>query len=138
MEEKIDARLVRRPYFLREIVFFWALWQLFVGKLNASEMRVGLAAAILCAAAMEPLRSERFAPFSPRLFWLFQLWRIPGYIVSGTAVIFADLFARVFLKKKSEAFFERSDSMPEATTIQLRPPGGCWRFLSPPRRRILL
>jgi hypothetical protein len=81
-----------------------ALWFAFVWKVEAGEALVGIAAAALAASGDAAIRRRRrFAKFKPAPAWLAQFWREPGYVVSGSAIIFWVLLRRLILGKEPDS-----------------------------------
>jgi hypothetical protein len=84
-------------------VLMTALWFAFVAKVEVGEALVGVLAAALAATADALIRQGRFAKFDPAPRWLAEVWREPGYVISGTAVIFWVLLRRLVLGKEPES-----------------------------------
>ncbi len=81
-------------------------WQLFVVHLAWSESLVGAGAAMLGAAASELVCAHERPRFRPRPAWLFQVWRIPGYVLDGCWVLARRLARRIFLHDRSAGLFQ--------------------------------
>ncbi|HEY2381990.1 MAG TPA: hypothetical protein VGK48_12495 [Terriglobia bacterium] len=79
-----------------------ALWFAFVAKTEMAEVVIGIAAAALAATGDAAIR-RRLARFSPRPGWLLEVWRLPGYIVQDTAVVFRVLIRRLVLQKEPDS-----------------------------------
>src|SRR5919109_3363032 len=85
---------------LAEFVTLFLIWLLFVSKLELLESLVGLLAVLIATIASEVVRGNNLARFYPHTHWLVQLWRLPGYVVTDIAIIFAVLAGRLVFKKK--------------------------------------
>jgi multisubunit Na+/H+ antiporter MnhE subunit len=78
---------------------FAVLWLLFVAKLERLEIAAGVIASAVAATAVVAVEHQRLASFHPKFYWLLQVWRLPWYAISGTAVLAYVLFARIILRK---------------------------------------
>src|SRR5205807_8518728 len=83
-----------------EWLLMMVLWFAFVWKVELGEILAGIVAAALAATGFTAIRRSRFAKFQPRARWLLEFWREPGYVISGTAIIFWVLLRRLIFQKK--------------------------------------
>lgn len=81
------------------------LWMLFVSQVKVSEAIVGVAAAILGAAAAGMVKEKGFGRFRPRAKWLLLFAFEPWYVLTGSASILWALAKRL-LGKRSDAQFK--------------------------------
>jgi multisubunit Na+/H+ antiporter MnhE subunit len=88
---------------LAEWVILMLLWLLLVGKSAEMEILIGALAAALAAAAAKIVNGQNFARFYPEARWLFEIWRLPGYLISGSAVIYRVLLESIFLGRQSSS-----------------------------------
>ena len=79
------------------------LWFAFVAKTELAEFLIGIAAAGLAATGDTAIRRWRLARFNPRPKWLLEVWRLPGYVFQGSAVIFKVLLRRLILHKEPDS-----------------------------------
>jgi multisubunit Na+/H+ antiporter MnhE subunit len=78
------------------------LWFLFASKVEPGEILVGIAGAALAAVGDRTVRRRLPTRFQPRIAWLLEVWRLPGYALSGTVVIFKVLISRLILLKEPQ------------------------------------
>ena len=93
-------------FWLAEWIILALLWLLLVGKLEWSEIWIGMAASALAAGAATSVNGKNFARFYPEARWIFAAWRIPGYLLSGAALISAVLFEFLFLGKQTASHIQ--------------------------------
>ena len=82
-----------------------ALWFAFVSKMEVGEFLVGTVGAAVAATGDAVIRRRRFVKFRPHPRWLLQFWREPGYVITGTALVFAVLLRRLILGKQPDSLF---------------------------------
>jgi hypothetical protein len=110
---------------LGERIFFWfaywvvsyCLWLLFVNTTMIHELWMAAMASVLTATAAELVRSQKFASFRPRLWWLVQAWREPWYILEGCASIFWAFLKHFFKPAPSvlrQVVFDAGGSDPQS------------------------
>ena len=87
-----------------EFLTIFALWVLFVSKIDAAEFYLGIGVALVGSVADQVVKNQDVIEFRPRLKHVMLIWTEPYYAITGTASIFKAL-ARHFLGKKSEAQF---------------------------------
>jgi multisubunit Na+/H+ antiporter MnhE subunit len=102
---------------------FYGVWLLFVSKLEAGELLVGVPVAALAATASQLVWESRLARFIPRLRWIAQGWRLPLYMFTGTWEILLVLARHLFTRKKAESLlfavpYESPGDEEHATLIQ--------------------
>ena len=100
--EHLVHRYWRRTWTIQWLMLM-ALWFAFVWKVEAGEAVFGIAGAAIAASADVGIRRRRrFAKFRPAPRWLLEFWREPGYVVSGTAIIFWVLLRRIILGREPD------------------------------------
>jgi hypothetical protein len=63
-------------------------WIVFVGTFSRHELLLGIGAALLTATGMVVVTMKYPEPFSPTVWELAAVWRLPWYLISGTWEIF--------------------------------------------------
>src|SRR5213594_4222719 len=117
--EHLVHRYWRRTWTIQWLMLM-ALWFAFVWKVEAGEAVFGIAGAAIAASADVGIRRRRrFAKFRPAPRWLIEFWREPGYVVSGSPIIFWVLLRRLILRKEPDSVFrsipfDASGSTPRA------------------------
>ena len=86
-------------FWIVEWIILALLWLLFLGKLEWSEIWIGMGASALAAGAATSVNGKNFARFYPETRWMFAGWRIPGYLVWDAVLIYAVLFEFLFSRK---------------------------------------
>ncbi len=104
-------------------LIFYAAWVLFVARLEAGELLVGVPVAALGATASQLVWESRLARFIPRLRWMAEGWRLPLYMFTGTWEILLVLARHLFTRKKAESLllavpYESPGDEEHATLIQ--------------------
>lgn len=87
-----------------EFVYLFALWLLFVSKIERAEMYTGLAVALVGTLADQIVKQQDVISFRPRLKQLVLAIMEPYYVITGTASVFKAL-ARRLAGLRSEAQF---------------------------------
>jgi len=82
----------------------FVLWFMFAAKVEPGEILVGIAGAALAAVGDATIRRSWSPRFRPRIAWLLEVWRLPGYAISGCVVIFKVLIRRLILQKEPNSF----------------------------------
>jgi multisubunit Na+/H+ antiporter MnhE subunit len=83
-----------------EWAFLMLIWLLLVGKLEWAETWMGVAASAMAATAATIVNRKHFAPFYPETRWIFEAWRLPGYLIADAVLIYAALFEFMFSRKQ--------------------------------------
>jgi len=92
-----------------EFLLMMALWFVFVGQVEPAEALVGVAAAALAATGDMVIRRGLFTRYILKGQWVFELLRLPGYVVAGTAIIYKVLCRRLLLGRQPRS---RLQSLP--------------------------
>lgn len=79
------------------------LWFLFAAKVELGEILAGIGGAALAATGGRAIRQCMDARFKFKFAWLLETWRLPGYVLSDTVIVFKVLFRRLVLLKKPES-----------------------------------
>src|SRR5438105_1896767 len=95
-----------------------ALWFAFVGKVEMVEAIIGVVAAAVAATGDIVIRRGGFAKFRPEPRWLAEFLREPGYVLKGTATIFAVLLRRLLLSQRPHGLFRRIPFNPGGPTAK--------------------
>src|SRR5690349_19119962 len=83
-----------------QFLIMMALWVAFVAKTEMAEIAVGIVAAALAATGEVAIRQSRLLRFKPRPQWFLEMWRLPGYVLEDTVLIFKVLVRRLLLQKE--------------------------------------
>jgi hypothetical protein len=101
--------------------FYWVagfgIWLLFVNTTLIHELWMAGLCSALAATACEVVRTQPFASFRPRVWWVVQAWREPWYILEGCASIFWAFFKHLFKPEPSvlrEVVFDPGGSDPQS------------------------
>jgi len=92
-----------------EFLLMMALWFAFTANVERAETLVGGAAAALAATGDMVIRRGLFTRYNLKRRWVFELLRLPGYVVVGTAIIYKILCRRLLLGRQPES---RLQSLP--------------------------
>jgi multisubunit Na+/H+ antiporter MnhE subunit len=97
----------------KDLIFWvteWAMlalfWLLLVGKLEWSEIWIGMIASGSAITAATRVKGKNFARFYPEAHWIFEAWQLPGYLISESALIYQVLFESLFLRKQANSHIQ--------------------------------
>ncbi|MGA9527889.1 MAG: hypothetical protein WBS24_07235 [Terriglobales bacterium] len=71
------------------LLIFYIVWIIFVGTFALHELLLGVIAAFVATLGLFIINCQYPAKFSPTLYEVLSLWRIPWYVVSDTWKIIA-------------------------------------------------
>ncbi len=90
---------------LVQFVIAFALWFLYVGKIEPDEALFGVAGAAIAAFAGQIVFEKHIAPLRAQWRAVAQAWRLPKELLVGTWQILAALARQIFLRKPAESLF---------------------------------
>ena len=99
------AYLARVLAWLVQFAIAFALWSLYVGKIQADEALFGAAAAAIAAFAARVVFEKHIAPLRAQWRSVAQAWRLPKELLVGTWQILAALARQLFLGRRAESLF---------------------------------
>jgi hypothetical protein len=113
--------LSKSPSFFSWWIALTVLWMAFIGQWKPQEFWAGVLASAISTTAGVVLGSQRIAwfAFNPNL--LKEVWRIPGYVISGTWEILRGLAQQLFSPRRPPSllrvarYFATEDSHTAAT-----------------------
>lgn len=90
---------------LVQFTIAFALWFLYVGKMQPNEAIFGVVAAVVAAFAGQIVFEKHIAPLRAEWRNVAEIWRLPKYMVVGGWEIVIVLLEQIFLRKPAESLF---------------------------------
>jgi multicomponent Na+:H+ antiporter subunit E len=80
-----------------------ACWTIFLGSFAGAEAIVGGIAVVIGTAVSTAAYAVGVARFRPKLTWLAEIWRVPGYVLADTVTIATAFFSRHLFRRRSRS-----------------------------------